>query len=116
MISIRSLSDTLLTHCKRIETLEVQVERELNALLPTTAMIRLACFGKYPTCALASITNTSVVAEGGCKGYQSYCIDTLMSKRSVHERSRSKEAHAYVSREPEPMHSGVFGSSTIRLN
>ena len=70
MISIQTLSDTLLTHCKGIETLEVQVERELNALQlrrPTTTVIRVACLGKYPTCALASATYTSVVSEGGAR-------------------------------------------------
>ena len=44
------------------------VERELNALLPTTTvMLR----GRYPTCAFASAVNLGVASEGGCKGYQS---------------------------------------------
>ena len=53
------------------QTLEVQAEGKLNALTTTTTVIRFACLGMYPTCALASPTDTSVVAEGGCKGYQS---------------------------------------------
>ena len=105
-------------HKTTIRTLESDFGRSPMRRCSTTYdnSDRLICLGKYPTCALASSTNTSVVAEGGCKGYHSYCTDTHMSKRSVHARSRSKEARMHVSWEIEPMHSGVFCSRTICLS
>ena len=87
--------------------------QSFKSIQPTTTVIALFVLGTYPTCALASTTYTSVVAEGGVQGIiivMYRCIS--MSKRSVHV-CPTKGVRTYVSCEQEPMHSGAFGSRTI---
>ena len=50
--------------------------------------------GRYQPCALASTTNLGVVVEGGCKGYQLYCIVIICFKHT----------HRYVVLCSEPKH------------
>ena len=72
-------TDLILTLCES----DRACERELNAQQPNTHDHSDAP-GEYPTCALASAANLGVASEGGCKGYESYCIVT--DEQMIHVR------------------------------